>query len=171
MEQEFKPEVTAVQVQVNRSVNGLVIYTRVNPKIEEYFKTISMGQEETADLRLTGRNWMLKDGAYMLKLYAISHEPPLTGVVPIKQGSVVGYRLDAPGRRICEPDKNGSGQFINISFMRAIGIADKGIELTIRGVYSKHQVTDIRDGILTAINAFCDQFLSPINYTINLVED
>lgn len=168
MEQEFKPEVTAIQVQVNRTSDGLTIETRVSPKIENFFKHVGQDQVEKHDLRVTGRNWTLKSGEIMMPLYLLGEN--LVGVIPLRQGPILGYRLDSPGRRIIEPDKSGNGFYINISFIRMQGISDKGIHFTVRGVYSRNQVAEVRDGILAAINAFCDSFLSPINYTINLVE-
>lgn len=167
----FNPEITCVQIQVQRSASGLVINVRTSPKLEEFFKNAVDGNTEDFDLRLTGRHWTLPTGANFLRLYQLDAGAHFTGIVPFHAPGIVGYRLDVPGRKILEVDaKTNLGNIINLSFLRVVGISKDGIEIRLQGVYSEPQVRQIHDGILTATNAFYDTYLRPLKLTINLQE-
>lgn len=166
----FVPDVTALQIQISRGFSGLSIYVRSNHRIEEFFKAVSGNVAEEVDLRVNGRVWGTKNDPPILKMYSIAHEAQLSSVLPVYSTNVSGYRFNVPGKRLTDVDPNTLKSVVNLSFLRCVGISDQGVGLNIKGLYSEPEVKNIRDSIISATNEFCDAFLRPINFTINLVE-
>lgn len=166
----FVPDMTALQIQINRGFNGLSIYARSNHRVEEFFKAVSGNVAEDVDLRVHGRHWVTKNNPPILKMYNISHEAQLMNTLPVYSTNVSGYRFNAPGKRLSDVDPSTLKTVVNLSFLRCVGISEEGVKLNIRGLYSDPEVKNIRDVIIAATNEFCDAFLRPINFTINIVE-
>ncbi len=169
-EVQFVPDVTALQIQISRGFSGLSVFARSNHRIEEFFKTVSGNIAEDVDLRVHGRHWVTKNDSPILKMYTISHENQLMSILPVYSTNVSGYRFNAPGKRLIDVDPNTLKSVVNLSFLRCANISTEGVGLSIKGLYSEPEVKNIRDGIISATNEFCDAFLRPINFTINLVE-
>lgn len=169
METEFKPEITAIQVEVNRSTLGLLIKCRTNPKIEDFFRNLSAGAVDEIDIRVQGRYWIPRDGSQLIRLYSLMDQD-LNKLLMTGHQDFPAYKLNAPGTKLVDVDRNNGLMAVNISFLRSVGISDRGIEFSVKGVFSESQVVNIRDGILAATTAFCEAYLKPINLTINLVE-
>ena len=171
MEQfEFKDDITAVYANVSRGPAGLSVNVRASRKIEDFFKNASGEVTEPADLRLHGRHWLMKEKDF--RVYAIG-DPILNGVIPlVTVPGIIGYRLDKPGARMIDLDRDGRGNVINLSFIKKVGISSpEGFQVVVKGVYSEAQVRQIYDGIIAAAVSFTENFLKIIDLSVIIREN
>lgn len=170
---ELKPDLTAIQACISRNASGLNIEIRASEKLEAFFRQLSGNAEEQVDMRTIGRFWTLKENGGAMNLYAMPADPELQGIIPLNGlNGVSGYRLDRPGTRILEPDRDGRGLVVNISFLRLVGISGiNGMNIGVRGVYGEPAVHRIYDSIINASATFYESFLKPIKLSVTMREE
>lgn len=149
-----EPQITTV---LKRNRDGLRVTVKLNPKVEEFFRTMVEGAG-TQDAATFGRYWRSDKP---LPLYHLADK--LAGIQYPKKASdnFIGYRLDQPGNKL----QVGDG-YINLSFLRLAGASEgDGVSFTVVGVYGEDGVLDLNSGIEQAIEHFYRNYLKPVTVT------
>lgn len=161
---------TVIRIVLHRNSNGLTVQVKTHPGVEDFMRMIGNG--EKVDPGIVGRYWVPVGNEKNLAAYMIPALKPPSNGIPMT--------VDALGHPLLiMPDKDmiirGSGttELVNISFLRLVGVSEGiGITFGVKGVFSKEQLTTLRDKLATASRVFYIEYMQPIDLgvTINTSE-
>jgi hypothetical protein len=157
-------------------MSGLTLAVKVHPKVEEFFRGISTGEQ--VDVKGAGRYWIGVDKAAPLMAYSLAENIPLLTVDAKRRA-----RFDWLARQLVTPigsqpaaeggelgGGNNKGYDINLSFLRLVGISEgAGITFQLKGVYSDDAVEAMHDHIGVATKAFYQTYMKPVNLAVQIV--
>lgn len=168
----LKHGVQVIKVDLKRSRKGLHIAAHTHPAVEELLRGWSTGEKHP--VAKWGRQWEVEGETTKLEAWDLATNP---GVLPL-DGSIKGFCLDRVGNTIIETrtwgKENGgasSGDVLNMSFLRCVGISEGGVDFFLKGVYSPQLITDIAGAIKQANRTIYINFMRPIDFRISLTVD
>lgn len=164
---------THIGMTFRRSGGGLTLAVKVSPKIEEFFRNVSTG--ENVDVRSIGRHWYSLDKNQPLWAYNLAEPIPMIQIDGTRRA-----RFDRLAVQLIQGPNDGGGgdrplslgreQEINLGFLRLVGVGESaGVTFTIRGVYSEKAVQDMRDAVADGARKFYQTYMKPINLNISIV--
>lgn len=142
---------------------GLLITVKTLPRVEEFMQ--SLGSGEVVDVGVVGRHWQAI-GGQPLHAYIIQN----INTHPGDDGSMVSLdKLGSP-LLLMDPERGEKYPTINLSFLRLRGISEgAGVTFGIKGVYSLEEMQRIEKRLTAAQRKFYNDYMRPIDITIQLV--
>lgn len=144
---------------------GLIVSVKTLPRVEEFMQ--SLGQGETVDVGTVGRHWFPISGqplqAYIIQSLNASRKQS-------DDGSFV--TLDKLGSPLLLTDSERGDKYptVNLSFLRLRGISEgAGVMFGIKGVFSLDELQSFEKHLTAAQRKFYNDYMRPIDITIQLV--
>lgn len=171
-----------LMLSLSRSSKGLILKVKAHSSIEDFFQTISQGMVEPVALH--GRWWRPVGGAELSSVYQVKQQirAPFDGRGQFYTLNAVGQDLltiETPGAVITarnpfgdgddEPaaPRGGTGQQLNISFLRLQGISEgEGVAISVPTVQTAEALRKMATQLRTAVKQFYVDFLKPLDVTI-----
>lgn len=146
-----------VQAVLHRGKQGLTLFVKSVPAIEEMMQNLGSG--DATDVRNWARYWIPK-GNELLEVYDLA-DANCQGTMG--QGKLQ-YALDRPGLPIWDPANYG--QVVNLSWLRLKGLSSTGVTFTIKGLHSKKYVEEVSDKLVEACREFYIHFIKPVDIAV-----
>lgn len=142
-----------LEISMERKLKGLEIWVRVDPRVEEFVKTLGEGDEGTEVLETYGKSWVSGDPNKPIKVTRLNREI-----------NNANYNLDSVGTSLVQ---SRSGP--NISFLRFVGVGTpEGVKFIITGPVSRDYIRSIRENVLVAARQLFRDYIAPVHINLRI---
>jgi hypothetical protein len=143
-------------MSITRGKNGLIIYTKTDPRIEDFFQSLGQGQKEPPEA--FGPDW-----------YAINKPLHVHGYYKALPTMPIEYSVNMPGGPFTIRDKNRPIEVVNISFLRLIGIGSpEGVSFGVVGPFSRDYIRETQGKILRQVRNLVQEYVLPVNINLRI---
>lgn len=147
---------------------GLRLRVQANSEVEDFMRSLSNKRVISADA--IAPDWVSQDLTASKALDTYIIERNLSGkdytMEAIGQQLLIGGGKQV---RLADGSIGLSGDKINISFLKLVGISNEGgVEFGVSGIFSAEYVNKVRTAINPAIAQFLKDYLVPVSYTFSV---
>lgn len=146
-----------LEMSVGRNKQGLSLWYRSVPAIEEFFINVSDGglKENTA---VYNREWWPLEPQKELEVYRL--EKPLQNN---------RFSFGHIGEPFTIQDRRTGAQTVNLSLLQVVGISNPaGVNMGIKGLYSKGFARDLSTKLMAEVREFVREYIVPININLRI---
>lgn len=143
-----------LQMSIDRTSAGLLVWVKADPRVEEFMSTLSAYKTAPATEKLSdyGTNWRAVPGAEPITLYKLYK--------PVRSTE---YTLDNPcGNAFDDSDR------VNLSFLRFIGIGAAGTSFIIDGPFNEEDLRKAYRNVLRMAARFFKEYIVPVHVNLRI---
>lgn len=151
-----KGDICWFTMSITRGKEGLVVYVKVDPRIESFMASLGAGQKELAETY--GAEWY-PIGEKPLEVYSLFRD--------IKQSG--NYTISVPGSSFTFRDKKTGDEKINLAFLRLVGIGSpEGVTFGMAGPFSRDYIRDIQTSVPKQVKSLIQEYVLPVNINLRI---